>query len=170
MRTFSSKRKLLTPNSWYVHDPGNRFQVRSRSLSFVPRSAKGKESSVGLEDERARAVDIVDIVDTETVDTDEAGRAVAVDVVDTDGAVAVDVVDTDGAVAVDTDEAGRAVAVDNETVDTGSDGAVAVDTETGRAVAVVKRALSASGGSDHEDIAMRLPPFAFVTHFFMLDV
>jgi hypothetical protein len=104
------------------------------------------ERSVGLEDERA--VDIVDIVDTETVDTNEAGRAVAVDIVDTDGAVA----------------------VDNETVDTGSDGAVAVDTETGRAVAVVKRALSASGGSDHEDIAMRLPPFAFVTHFFMLDV
>jgi hypothetical protein len=140
----------------------------------------GRERSVGLEDERA-AVDIVDIVDTETVDTDEAGR-VAVDIVDTDGeagrAVAVDIVDTDGAVAadeagrtvavdiVDTDgEAGRAVAVDivdtdgpvavdNETVDTGSDGAVAV--------------VSAAG---HEDIAMRLPPFAFVTlDFFMLDV
>jgi hypothetical protein len=109
-------------------------------LSFVPRSAKGKERrSVGLV-----AVDIVDIVDTETVDTDEA---VAVDIVDTDGeavrAVAVDIVDTDGAVAVD-----------NETVDTGSDGAVAV--------------VSAAG---HEDIAMRLPPFAFVTlDFFMLDV
>ena len=125
----------------------------------------GRERSVGLEDERA-AVDIVDIVDTETVDTDEAGR-VAVDIVDTDGeagrAVAVDIVDTDGAVAAD--EAGRTVAVDivdtdgpvavdNETVDTGSDGAVAV--------------VSAAG---HEDIAMRLPPFAFVTlDFFMLDV
>jgi hypothetical protein len=132
----------------------------------------GRERSVGLEDERA-AVDIVDIVDTETVDTDEAGR-VAVDIVDTDGeagrAVAVDIVDTDGAVAadeagrtvavdiVDTDgEAGRAVAVDivdtdgpvavdNETVDTGSDGAVAV--------------------AGHEDTSMRLPPF----DFFMLDV
>jgi hypothetical protein len=63
------------------------------------------ERSVGLEDERA--VDI--IVDTETVDTNEAGRAVAVDIVDTDGAVA----------------------VDNETVDTGSDGAVALSLAAG---------------------------------------
>ena len=80
-------------------------------MSFVPRSAKERERSVGLDtdgDERAVAVD--------TVATDEDERAVAVDTKIVAVAGDTKIVDSEDERVVTVDA--RAVAVDTGTVDT----------------------------------------------------